>query len=97
MGSTHTSVKTYFAVFATLGVMTLLTVFLSSLGLSQGTAVFLAGVIAAFKCSLIAIFFMHLRSESKGIAAFVFTALFFVAVLVMAIIPDIGIIDKMNQ
>ena len=90
---THTSVKTYLCVFGALAVLTGLTVSLSYMGLSHGLGIFLAAMIALAKCSLIAIFFMHLRSESKGIYAIVLTGLFLVAVLVLAIIPDIGVMQ----
>ena len=86
------SIKTYFLVFAALGVLTGLTVILSYLGLSTGTAVFVASLIALVKCSLIGLFFMHLIREGKGIYTLLFGALFFLAVLILAIIPDIGLI-----
>lgn len=88
-----TSTKTYLLVFAGLAVLTAATVALSYLGLSHGVGIALAALIALAKCSLIAAFFMHLKFENKGIWALVFTALFFVAVLILAIIPDIGVVD----
>lgn len=89
----HTPVRTYLWVFASLAALTGLTVILSYLSLSHGKAVVLASLIAIAKCTLIAAFFMHLRSEKKSIHAIFFTALFFVAVLLLAILPDIGIIQ----
>jgi len=86
------SIKTYFMVFGALAILTTLTVILSYMNFSHGTGIFLASLIALVKCSLIVAFFMHLKDEGKGIFALVFTAIFFVAVLILAIIPDIGII-----
>ena len=92
MSESHsTSVRPYLFVFGALLILTSVTVTLSYLHLPHGTAVILAGLIALVKCCLIAAFFMHLRFENKGIYALVFGALFFVLVLVLAIIPDIGI------
>jgi cytochrome c oxidase subunit 4 len=93
VNTTHASVKTYLLVFLALAVLTGGTVLLSYAGFSHNTAVVLAILIATTKCTLIGAFFMHLKWESKGIYALLFTALFFVAVLILAVIPDIGIIQ----
>jgi caa(3)-type oxidase subunit IV len=92
MNEQHPSIKGYLLVFLALAVLTATTVFLSYAGLPHKTAISLAVLIALTKCSLIAAFFMHLKSESKGIYVIFFTAFFFVAVLALAILPDIGII-----
>jgi cytochrome c oxidase subunit 4 len=86
------SVKPYLLVFGGLAILTGTTVWLSYLGLPHKTAILIASLIALTKCSLIAAFFMHLRFEKKGIYAILFTALFFVGVLIFALIPDIGIV-----
>jgi caa(3)-type oxidase subunit IV len=65
---------------------------LSYLGLPHHVAIALAGLIALTKCALIAAFFMHLKFERKAIAAAFFVAFFFVLVLLLAVIPDIGIV-----
>lgn len=88
----HTSIKAYLLVFGALALMTGLTVILSYMGLPHSTAIIVAFLIALTKCTLIATFFMHLRSEKFGILVFLLTALIFVGVLVLAIIPDIGIV-----
>ena len=88
----HTSVKGYLLVFGALAVLTGATVLLSYAGLPHKSAILIAGLIALTKCSLIAAFFMHLKSEGKGIYALFFGALFFVAVLILAILPDLGIV-----
>jgi caa(3)-type oxidase subunit IV len=87
------SLKPYLVVISALAVLTLVTVGLSYMHLEHTTAVILASLIALTKCSLIAAVFMHLRHESKTIYAIILSALFFVAVLVLAIIPDIGLVD----
>lgn len=89
----HSSIKTYLLVFLGLGILTGMTVLLSYAGLPHKTAISLAGLIALVKCSLIAAFFMHLRFEKKGIAIILFTALFFIAVLIASLIQDIGVIS----
>lgn len=88
----HSSVKTYLLVFAGLGVLTALTVSLSYMHLSHKVGITLAGLIALAKCTLIAAFFMHLKSEKRGVSAFLFVGLIFVLVLIAAIVPDIGIL-----
>ncbi len=90
----HSSVKAYLLVFAALAALTGVTVVLSYLHLPLKAAVPLAGLIALVKCGLIAAFFMHLRFERKTIHALFFSALFLVAVLVLAILPDIGLIQR---
>lgn len=93
MSTEHsTSVKPYLIVVTALAILTGVTVALSYAGLPHGKAILLAALIALTKCTLIAAVFMHLRFESKGIWMILFTALFFVAVLVLSLIPDIGIV-----
>jgi len=90
----HSSIRTYLLVFAALGILTGLTVGVSYMGLSHGAGIAAATTIAAVKCVLIATFFMHLRMERRGITYAMLVALFFVAVLVAALIPDIGIVSR---
>ncbi len=88
----HSSVKSYLLVFGALALLTGATVLLSYAGLPHKTAIICAALIALTKCTLIGAFFMHLKSESKGIYAVFFGAFFFVAVLILAILPDLGIV-----
>ena len=60
-------IKVYMMVFASLAVLTVVTVAASYLELSSGEAIFLALVIASVKGSLVACFFMHLISEKAFI------------------------------
>lgn len=86
----HPSIKLYLAVFGMLAMLTGLTVLLSYAGLTPRQAVPVAAAIAIAKCTLIVTFFMHLRSESKVIHFTLYSALFFVIVLVGSLLPDIA-------
>ena len=87
----HTSMtKTYLAVFGALAVLTAVTVSVSYLHLARPGAIGAALLIAAVKVSLIAAFFMHLKFEKKVIHIIIYTALFFVMVLLFIVLPDIA-------
>jgi len=60
-------VRVYVAVFATLAVLTGVTVAISYLHLPTGLAIAVAMVVATVKASLVAGYFMHLLSEEKVI------------------------------
>ena len=60
-------VRVYLMVFATLSVLTVVTVAISYLDLSTGAAIAIAMVVATVKASLVALYFMHLISEQKVI------------------------------
>lgn len=76
-------VRSYILVFATLMVLTFVTVAVAYLHLSIGQAVIVAMIIATIKGSLVAAYFMHLISEKKviywvlGLTAFLFFVLMF--------------------
>jgi caa(3)-type oxidase subunit IV len=91
-GQSHTPVKTYLAVYGGLAVLTALTVALSYAGLSHRSAIFAAALISTTKCVLISAFFMHLKTETKEIFAVLLAAFFLVAVLLLAVLPDIGLV-----
>lgn len=92
--SAHSSIKTYLLVFLGLGILTGLTVSLSYFNLSHGAGITAAALIAAAKCTLIAMFFMHLKMENRGITIMMIVSLFLVAVLIGSLIPDIGFVSK---
>jgi cytochrome c oxidase subunit 4 len=75
-------VRGYLAVFGALLVLTVVTVSVASLNLSEGTTVLVAVSIATIKAALVAMFFMHLKSEKPmvfwplGLTAVLFAALF---------------------
>jgi len=70
-------VKTYILIFATLMILTIVTVAVSYLHLSVMYAVIVALFIATIKGSLVASYFMHLISEKK----FIYFALLLTVVL----------------
>ena len=75
-------VRGYLAVFAALLVLTVVTVAVASLELTEGMTVLVAIAIATFKATLVALFFMHLKGEtpmvfwSLGLTGVLLVALF---------------------
>src|SRR6476660_9505104 len=77
-------VRTYFVVFGTLLVLTLVTVAISQLHLPIPIAIAIALIVASMKGGLVASYFMHLISERKLIYwVLVVTVAFFFAVLLL--------------
>lgn len=77
-------VRVYVLVFATLLVLTLVTVAVSRLHLPVAGAVTVALIVASIKGTLVAGYFMHLISERKLIYWVLgFTVAFFLAVLLL--------------
>ena len=77
-------VRIYITVFVALMVLTIVTVAISRLHLSEPVAVTVALVVAIVKGSLVACYFMHLISEKKLIVAVLgLTAAFFVVLLAL--------------
>jgi caa(3)-type oxidase subunit IV len=75
-------IKTYIAVFVGLCILTAVTVWVASFEFTVGMAITVALIIAAFKGSLVASFFMHLLHEQKGILwLLILTAIFFAALI----------------
>jgi cytochrome c oxidase subunit 4 len=72
-------VRTYMMVFGALMVLTIITVAVSYLDLPVLPAVVVALIIASFKASLVAMYFMHLKGEKRIIYwSLYLTAVFFV-------------------
>lgn len=72
-------VRTYYKIFGALMVLTLVTVGVSYLHMPVLPAVIVALVIATFKASLVATYFMHLKGEAKIVYwSLYLTAVFFV-------------------
>lgn len=77
-------VKVYYTVFAVLLFCTVLTVAVSYLHLEMPLAITVALLIAAFKGSLVALFFMHLSAEKKVIYSVIaLTSVFFLFVMMI--------------
>jgi cytochrome c oxidase subunit 4 len=75
-------VKVYMMVFAALAVLTVVTVAVSYLHMPVGPAIAVALVIASFKASLVALFFMHLKGEVRSVVwTLLLTAVFFIALM----------------
>jgi len=90
-----THIRIYLGVFAALAVLTVVTVGVSYLHLSEGAAVALALVIAITKASLVALYFMHLIDEQKGIYWLLgLTVCFFVFVMY---IPSAWKLDEVKE
>jgi cytochrome c oxidase subunit IV len=79
-------VRTYYMVFGALLVLTIVTVAVSYLHMPVVPAVIVALIIATFKASLVAMFFMHLKGEVKIIYwSLYLTAVFFVLLFALPI------------
>ena len=63
-------------VFGGLIILTVLTVLISGIDVSEGTALFLAMSVATIKASLVLVFFMHLNHEPMIFKAFLGVAFF---------------------
>lgn len=83
-------VRTYFMVFGTLMVLTLVTVGVSYLRLEVHEAIVVALIIATIKGSLVALFFMHLSHERKLIYyALALTVVFFAFVMLVPLLTNL--------
>lgn len=81
--------KVYITVFAVLGVMTAVTVAVAFIPMPIGIAVVVAMLIALFKGSLVAGYFMHLKHEAKIIyATLILSAVFFIALMALPALVD---------
>lgn len=87
-------VKSYIAVFVALAVFTIITVAASRIDLGAGVNVGVALAIAAFKASLVAAIFMHLKWEKSisiwwllGLCAIFFIVLMVLPVLIALDVP----------
>jgi cytochrome c oxidase subunit 4 len=84
--------KIYVAVFATLMMLTIITVTVSYLHLSTPLTIAVALLIATIKGSLVAAYFMHLIDERKAIySILILTVMFFV---VLMFVPSFGLFDQ---
>ena len=82
MAGANSHLTVYRNVFLALLVLTVITVSASLLSVGTGMAVSIALLIAAFKGSLVANYFMHLATERKLIHwVLLLTALFFLALI----------------
>jgi cytochrome c oxidase subunit 4 len=83
-------VRIYIIVFASLMVLTIITVAVSYLHLEIHTAIAVALAIATLKASLVALFFMHLISERQVILVILaLTAVLAAALLLLPMITNL--------
>lgn len=86
----HVRRRPYIAVFAALGIVTFieinLAIIIESLGAEPAFYVPTLIVLATFKASLVAAYYMHLRYEPKWLLLVPFGALGFISVLVFALL-----------
>jgi len=82
-------VRGYLMVFGALLVLTMVTVGVSYLGLSEAETVVVALTIATVKASLVALFFMHLKGERPMVKwPLALTAFLFVGLLVSVLYSE---------
>lgn len=80
----------YFAIFAALIVLTVITVAIAFKRFeSEVINVLLALLVASIKATFVAVYFMHLKFEGKLIYLIFIVPLILCVILVMALIPDI--------
>ena len=79
----------YLAIAATLFVMTGLTIAASYAELGERWNIVLAMAIAAFKASLVMLFFMHLKFEKKTMVVIAMIPYVLAAILLFALFPDV--------
>jgi cytochrome c oxidase subunit IV len=84
------SVKIYYTVFATLALLTGMTVAVSRLHFEPEVAVLLAFMIAISKALLVAAFFMHLKYDSRALHLMCAVPTLLTLMLLMALMPDVG-------
>ena len=91
-------VRTYIMVFATLLVLTMVTVAVSYLHLEVHEAITVALLIATIKASLVALFFMHLVSERQLILMIMaLTGAFAVVLLLLPVMTNHDHITTSNM
>jgi len=84
---TATSRRTLLAVFAALLLLTVVTVLVSYVDLGMGN-VAVALMIASVKASLVALFFMHLKGESRLVWGFALVPIVFLALILFGTLVD---------
>ncbi len=84
---TATSRRTVFAVFAALLLLTVVTVLVSYVDLGPGNVV-VALLIASVKASLVALFFMHLKGESRLVWGFALFPIVFLVLILLGTLSD---------
>lgn len=84
---TGNPVRVAVAVFAALLVLTAATVFVSYIDLGLWNAVVALGI-ASGKASLVALFFMHLKGESRLVWGFALVPVLFLVLIILGTLSD---------
>jgi len=84
---TDTSRRTLLAVFAALLLLTVITVLVSYVDLGLWNAI-VALLIASAKASLVALFFMHLKGESRLVWGFALVPIVFLVLIILGTLTD---------
>jgi cytochrome c oxidase subunit 4 len=79
--------RTYFIVYSALIVLTVVTVLVSYVNLGLLNVV-VALLIASVKASLVALFFMHLKSEDRLVWGFALVPIAFLALIILGTLVD---------
>ena len=79
----------YAGIFGTLLVLTVVTVILSRIDLGGAGNTSLAMLVATFKASLVALYFMHLKDERRLMFSVILIPMFFFAALFFGLMPDL--------
>jgi cytochrome c oxidase subunit 4 len=79
--------RTYAAVYIGLLLLTVVTVFVSYVNLGLMNVV-VALLIASVKASLVALFFMHLKSEDRLVWGFALVPIVFLAIIILGTLVD---------
>lgn len=85
-------INTYYFIFGSLAVLTVLTVGVSRMNFSPAMAVIVAILIAMWKASLVMAFFMHLKYDPKVIHLICVVPIILTVGLLLALLPDVGMV-----
>jgi cytochrome c oxidase subunit 4 len=88
MSQAQSSLKAYIVVFGALLAMTALTVAVAYADVGRYGAL-LAVAIAGFKATLVAIYFMHLRSSSRLLGLYALSGIFLLGILVVIAMGEV--------
>jgi cytochrome c oxidase subunit IV len=84
-----TPLKIYFAIFATLMALTVVTILVAYVDLGQWNKVVALGI-ASFKATLVVLYFMHVKYQSRLTKLVVVSGFFFLAILLTLTMTDYG-------
>jgi cytochrome c oxidase subunit IV len=86
--ATHHVKPNYMFIFLVLGVLTVVEVGLTFIGLSKRLTIFALLLLAVWKAVLVALYYMHLRFEPTRLRLFVLAPLPLAVILVVAVLTE---------